>query len=437
MDAARDPSACTTLSRRPHGDASHRHPCREYARPLLSRVVLLHHRLSGYTSHHFNESRGFALELPRRGRELVVLVHRGAERRIVRELRARAVLEDPTFRTEWSFKERSARFVEMLHAQAGRLVKRGDVVLITIATQLEAHALTVWLQQLPERGKPFVVVYFISDRWNRADAAERARQVAEFAKVAAVIRSNRDANKIIYGAITDALAGELRELLGTPVHVAPMPQHYGDSRPPRRVSSIPRVGILGGLRREKGSHRIPEIIRATRAQVNVEFLVHLTNNNLTAEEVAHVGRIRQEPGVTVIEDALPLPEYEAAFDTIDFGLFPYEPVAYRQRTSGVFAEMVVQGRPVVVTPGTWMAAQVESGRAAGVISEDLQPESIARAIAHCAANRDSLRQAAQALSAEFRRTTSLPAFVDRMEEWLAERALQEPPPPRRRFPWFR
>lgn len=401
----------------------------------MSRLLLLHHRLTGYTSHHFNESRGFALELARRGAELVVLVHRAAERRIVRELGARAVLEDPTFRREWSFEERSRRFVEMLHAQVDRIVKRDDRVLCTIATQLEAHALTVWLQEVPERKKPFVIVCFISDRWNRFDEAERARQVAEFANAAEVIRSNGDANRIVYASITEGLAEELRVLLGTNVELAPMPQYYGEPRPPRARSAIPRVAILGGTRGEKGSRRIPEIIRATKG---VEFLVHLMNNDLGADEAARLARIREEPHVTVIEDALPLPEYEAAFDSADIGLFPYDGVPYRQRTSGVFAEMAAHGKPAVVSPGTWMADQIAAGRAAGVIAEDLQPESFARAIARCVAELDSLRQQAQSLSEAFRRTYSIPAFVDRMEEWIAERERREPPPPpRRRFRWFR
>jgi hypothetical protein len=401
------------------------------------KVICLHHRLGGYTSHHFNEAHGFMLELDRRGKDFVLLVNRRAEPRIVKELNARPVCDDPTFLLQWSFEERSQRFLDMLHQRVDRLVKAGDWVMVTIATQLEAHALTRWIQELPQRKKPWIVVLFLSDRWNRSGREEYERQIAEFHKLRSAIAglTPEAAHRMIFYTLTDLLAEELSELLGTRVGVAPMPLPYGV---PNEVhnwnSSVPRVAILGGTRREKGSYLIPDIIRACRGLVQVEFLVHLTNNSLTAEESGQLARIADEPGVSVIEDALPLPEYEAALRSADLALFPYETIPYRKRTSGVFGEAVAFGKPVVVTPGTWLAEQIQAGRAAGTISDDLQPESIARAIADCVSNLDELRRSAQAVSAEWRKTVSLPAFVDLMESEIARRALSridEKPAPRR------
>jgi glycosyltransferase involved in cell wall biosynthesis len=211
-----------------------------------------------------------------------------------------------------------------------------------------------------------------------------------------------------------------------------MPLLYGDPRPaPRRESAKPLVAILGGTRREKGSYRIREIIRACGAQV--EFLVHLTNNDLSPEDVERLARIREEPGVTVIDDALPLPAYEAALNSADLALFPYETIPYRKRTSGVFGEAVAFGKPVVVSPGTWMAEQVAAGRAAGVIAGNVQPESFARAVAHCVANLATLTQSARAVSAAWRKKMSLPAFVDQVEAEIARRAQTEKPA--RRWWW--
>ena len=106
---------------------------------------------------------------------------------------------------------------------------------------------------------------------------------------------------------------ELSTLLGTSVAVGPMPQEYVDRPPSQAIardrSRLPRVTILGGTRREKGSHRIPEIIRACRDVVPVEFLVHLTNDTLTAEESATLARIADEPNVVVIREALPREAY--------------------------------------------------------------------------------------------------------------------------------
>jgi len=404
------------------------------------KIICLHHRLTGFTSHQFNEAKGLLEELDRRRRELILLVNRQAPAAIVTALRARAVLDDPTFRLEWSFEERSRRFLDMLHRQVDRLVKADDCVLITVSTQLEAHALTRWLTELPRRKKPWMVILFLSDRWNRSGRDEYERQMAEFRELEAVISSlaPEEARRVIFCALTELLAEELSGLLGTGVAVAPMPLPYGHPPAgslPSRHPHRPRVAIFGGTRREKGSYLIPGIVKACRPLVDVEFLVQLANNSLTPEEMEVLGRISEEPEVTVIREAMPPAEYEASLNSADLALFPYELIPYRKRTSGVFGEAVAFGKPVVVTAGTWMARQIEAGRAAGTIFEGAEPDSIAEAIARCGANLESLKRSAEGLSDEWRRTISLPAFVDFMERQLALRGPEEQPS--RRWFWRR
>jgi glycosyltransferase involved in cell wall biosynthesis len=394
---------------------------------MSMKVICIHHRLASFSSHHFNEAHGFMLEFGWRGKELVVLANVQAQPRIVAELKAHAVLDDPTFRLEWSFEERSRRFLDMLHRQVDRFVKAGDCVLLTVSTQLEAHALTRWLGELPRRKKPWIVILFLSDRWNRSGPEEYERQIAEFRKLSAAISAliPEDSRRVIFCTLTDLLAEELSELLGTKVEVAPIPLDYGDPRvygSVKPASPLPRVAILGGTRREKGSHLIPDIIRACRSDVQVEFMVHLTNNTLTAEEIERLSLIAEEPRVSVIREALPLEGYKTALDSADIALFPYEVIPYRKRPSGVFAEAVAYGKPVVATPGTWMAEQIRAGRAAGTISEDLRPDSIARAVAQCVADLGPLQRSAQALSFEWRRRASLSAFVDFVETQIALRS---------------
>ncbi len=403
------------------------------------KVICIHHRLAGFTSHHFNEAHGFGQEFARRGKRFVLLVNAHAPAPIVAELKAHAVLEDPTFRMEWSYEERSSRFVTMLHKKVDGRLRANDCVLLTISTQLEAHALTRWLQELPLRKKPWIVILFVSDRWNRSGPDEYDRQIGEFRTLKATISSlaPEDARRVILFATTDLLAQELTDLLGTNVDVAPMPLPYGDPQSyssSNREPHLPRVVILGGTRPEKGSHLIPDIVEACRSHVQTEFVVHLTNSTLTAEEFEKLAMIENQPDVTVIRHPMTLPEYNAALNDADIALFPYEVIPYRKRGSGVFAEAVAFSKPVVVTRGTWMAEQIESGRAAGTIFDDLQPDSIARAIARCITDLESLQQSAQALSSAWRRTASLSAFVDLMETQIALRSQDDKPT---RRSWWR
>jgi glycosyltransferase involved in cell wall biosynthesis len=391
-----------------------------------NKTICIHHRLSGLTSHHFNEAYGFIQEFDRRGRDFHLLISIHASPQIAKELNARRVLDDPTFHMEWSFEERSHRFLDMLHSQIDADLNANDWVLITIATQLEIHALTRWLQELPSDKKPWIVILILSDRWNRSGRDEYERQMAEFRTLKTTLASvsHADAHRLIFFTLTDLLAKELHDLLGTKVDVAPIPLPYGPPEiytQPKLGSSLPRVAILGGTRREKGSYLIPDIIRACRSQVEVEFLVHLTNNSLTTEEVEKLSHIIDEPQVTIIDKPMSLSEYNIVLNSADIALFPYEIIPYRKRNSGVFAEAVAYGKPVIATRGTWMAEQVEAGRAAGVVFEDLHPDSIARAIAHCVVNLKQLQESAQILSFEWRRKSGIAAFVDFMEEHIALR----------------
>ncbi len=391
------------------------------------KVICLHHRLSGFTSHHFNESQGFIEEFARRGQDFRLLISVRASAAITTALKARAVLDDPTFRLEWDFEDRSRRFVAMLRAEVEPDLQADDRVLLTIATQLEAHALTRWLQTLPPDRKPWIVVLFLSDRWNRSGREEYERQMPEFRQLNAAIASlaPADARRLVFGTLTDALAEELSGLLGTRVSVAPMPLDYGPTElasqgQPSRAR--PRVAVLGGTRREKGSYLLPDIVRACRPRVPVDFLIHLANNSLTAAEAEALAQVALAPEVTVIRQPLAPAQYRAAHLSTDLGLFPYEVVPYRQRTSGVFAEAVAYGKPVVATRGTWLAEQITVGRAAGIVFDDLQPDTIAEAIGRCVAGLAALRPMAQALSGDWRRNVSLAAFVDFVEAQIARRS---------------
>jgi Glycosyl transferases group 1 len=315
----------------------------------------------------------------------------------------------------------------MLHAQIDAHLDANDCVLITVSTQLEAHALTRWLQELPHDKKPWIVILMLSDRWNRSGREEYERQIAEFRILNAAISSlaPEDAHRLIFCTLTNLLAEELGNLLGAKVEVAPIPLEYGDPglySPAKTNPHLPRVAVLGGTRREKGSYLMPDIVRACRSHVQVEFLLHLANNTLTAEEAEKLTHIAEEPQVTVILEPMSLPEYNTALNSADIALFPYEVIPYRKRNSGVFAEAVAFGKPVVATRGTWMAKQIEAGRAAGTIFEDLEPDSIARAIARCVVDLKSLQHSAQALSIEWRKKSCLSAFVDFMEEQIALRS---------------
>jgi hypothetical protein len=394
---------------------------------------VLHHRLIGITGHRFHEALGLRDEAWRRGMKPVILIHETAHDAVRVALPdARAVLHDPVFRTDWSFNERTRDFVAMLHAQVDRELWRGDRVLMTVATQCEARALALWLRELPVERRPWILVLFPSDRWNRRGPEERERQVAEFRSLAADVAAlaAADRRRLLFCSHTRGLSAEISSLLGQPLGVAPVPEIYKGMETlaaarPARLDRPPRVAVLGGARMEKGSLRVRPVVQACRRRrLALEFRVHLVNELLAPAEFEDLAAVAGEPGVTVVRGPLSRQEYLRLLAESDVLLLPYDRLPYRQRPSGTLAEAVGCGMPVVVPDGIWAAEQVEEGMAAGVVYEGDDAEAIAEALGRCAAAIEPLRAQARALAPSWMRTHSAQAFLDWMEGEIAARSLE-------------
>jgi glycosyltransferase involved in cell wall biosynthesis len=393
------------------------------------KVIGIHHRLSSLAGHRYTEAFGSVEEYNRRGRKVLLFISRLANPKIAQELHAEAVLDDPTFRLEWSFEERTRLFTEMLHTHVTPIVEADDRVYLTVATQLEANALARWLRELPLPKKPWVVTVFLSDRWNRYGPAEHERQMDEFRSLREELKklSNTENQKLLFFSVTEKLRDEIGDLVGRDVGFVPVALRYERSRWSDRKSEqsrshpLPVIAVLGGMRPEKGSALIPGIFHACHRLVDVCFRIQMVNEGLSPEDFASVLALADEPTVTAIRHELEIEEYANAMRSADLAIFPYEVIPYRQRTSAVFGEAVAYGKPVVVPAGTWLAEQVEEGQAAGIICEDLTPEGYAKGIAACIANLRQLTSKAQSLSTLWRESVSMTRFTDIVEQEISRR----------------
>jgi len=387
------------------------------------KIICIHHRLAGMNGHRFNEACGLVREAARGRFELVLLVHAEAGAEIASRLNARPVLVDTTYAAGWSFEQRTRGFIPQLHEHIDAELGPGDCVLITVATQLEANALAAWLGELPRDRKPWIVILMMNDRWNQGDATEYGRQAAEFRMLRDALHDlpPGDLHRLIFCASTPGLADELYEFLQVPVAVAPMTK-LGEGMPaPDPAQPRPCIALLGGARREKGSHLVRDIIHACKGRVEADFLVHLMNETLTTAEFADMESIAGEPGVEVIRGPLPLEQYTRALQSSGIILFPYQVIPYIKRTSGIFYEAVASGKLVVVPRGTWMARQLEDDRAAGVMFDETGVESIVDAISRCVRDREQLEFLARERKAAWVREHGISSFIDFMEREIALR----------------
>ena len=60
--------------------------------------------------------------------------------------------------------------------------------------------------------------------------------------------------------------------------------------------------------------------------------------------------------------AVPPEDYYAELAAADLVVLPYDAEVYRDRSSGILAEALAAGKPVVVPAHTWMADQIDDRR---------------------------------------------------------------------------
>jgi glycosyltransferase involved in cell wall biosynthesis len=394
---------------------------------LAVRLISFHHRLVGLNGHKYAEALGLIAAARTRGAEVVMLINKDANEATRAELpMAWTVLHCPVFRTDLSFEERTADFVQMLHRQLDGLARRNDRLLVTTGTQCEVRALAVWLRETPAYRRPWVVTLFNSDRWNRYGPDERERRVAEFRLAAfEIARLDADAKRrLIVGSLPDTLCKEVGDLLETTVGLAPMFLPSEGYIPPaaKRAGEPQRIGVMGGARAEKGSHLVAAIVRASQKLKPMGFVIQLANEALSDEDFAELCRLQDEPGVEVAHGPLDQGAYRRLLAHCDLLLLPYERLPYRMRASGIFIEAALTGRPVVVPSHVWMGDQVVAGAAAGVVYDGDDPTSIAEALVRAVEHAPALADHARRRAPQWERTMTIDAFLDWVEAEIGSRS---------------
>ena len=399
------------------------------------KLVALHHRLSSFGGHRYNEGLGLIDESRRRGWELDLLVSVRTPDPVLRSLGgvARPVLDDPTFDFTRPFDRRVDDFARQLAEHAQPSLTADCRVLLTVATQCEAAALARWARSLPRARMPWFFVLFLSDRWNRAGArpdepAEIETAARDIARLPPAVR-----DRIVLCAATPGLADELAARLRHPVAPVPMHLNYAgfeaiaQSRGLRPAAASPAIGLVGGMRPEKGSERIAGIVAACRTRTRARFVIQAFDEGADPATFARLRALGADPDVLVIDGQLDRSAYERQLAGLDAVLCPYERLNYKHRSSGIFAEAVATGLPAIVPSGTWLAAQIEAGRAAGVVFTDDAADCVADAVARCVENLDGLTRDAAARAGCWRETQSLGSCLDAMEQLRRSRAPAREP----------
>jgi hypothetical protein len=217
---------------------------------------------------------------------------------------------------------------------------------------------------------------------------------------------------------TDALSTLLGAIAGLPFGIAPNPV-VGNAKRISGRSAGRRVRILlvGADRPHKRSIPLPELVqRVVLAEPNVEFRAQIDYARVSDPEAREIDELCGRGQLVVLGRGgggqLTNQDYLSEIEEADICLLPHVRRAYEACLSGSFADCAALGRPVVVPPGTTMAASILAGRAAGAIADDDQSSSFSSAILQCMKLLPVLQEDAMDRSKEWRRHNSPEKFKE-------------------------
>jgi hypothetical protein len=277
-----------------------------------------------------------------------------------------------------------------------------DLVFFPTMGQADLEGLLRTIQQIPDDRQPQWHLVFRYDPPSPVKNRRLADLLARTFARAGRMQCNR---RLHFFTDTDELSDLYRQSSGLPFATLPIPHTDGPS-PSRPSGGGPlRIVYLGGARKEKGFHHLPNIVRQVREDLlaagQAAFTVQ-SAGNLTLEEPEIIAARKDlqtlaGQGVTLLGEALTPEQYRGLLHSGDLALLPYDRQAYRARSSGILAEVLAAGIPAIVPAGTWLARQLPAAlpgsTPVGLTYEDVGevPQLLREMVRHHAAYRDAAR----------------------------------------------
>jgi glycosyltransferase involved in cell wall biosynthesis len=178
---------------------------------------------------------------------------------------------------------------------------------------------------------------------------------------------------------SDALTDDYASVYRHPILTLPIPLNpalYEPHPDPTRsisssygltASARLRIGYLGEARSPKGFHLLPSLVRQVLSSGDgARVAIQCPQSSAGGESAldGHVSDLAQlakehPERVALIRERLSTEDYCDLARNLDVILIPYVHEHYRDATSGIFAEAVALGKPVVVPSDTWMSRELE------------------------------------------------------------------------------
>jgi len=280
-----------------------------------------------------------------------------------------------------------------------------DILMINSLRHWAIRGVVDWLEELPDRSRPAVILVLHFTSFPDQDAPSQA---ADYYREAFMrIEKSRAGKRVILFADAEELIAEYRALNpNLTYHLAPIPHIRERSQTRDAGGRRPwRIGYAGEARINKGFDLIPylaERIEAAGLGHEVELHLHTFCGNPELKFYAtSLCRLKQD-FVFTYPNVMDEEEYYRFVESIDLMLIPYTREHYHSQTSGIFAEAMGYGQVVVASRGTWMGRQLmKYGGGRTFIPDD--PIDLAQQVLHILEEGDAYRAEATRRAPEWLR----------------------------------
>jgi glycosyltransferase involved in cell wall biosynthesis len=287
-------------------------------------------------------------------------------------------------------------------------VRKGDLLLVLIASSRTTVAYALWLRWLAMTRRSIAVVFIVH---NRPEAL--------FKWEARFLETVGAGHRLYWASHTEPVQKMCAEAVGSRSFLLPLP--FGATGTVKSLRSPSGSGVifsyLGVAGLPKGLDilvdaidSVTDLLRDGRLKLIVQCNIHLANNRLEELKKRLKALARDIPGIEVIEKALTDAEYRERMSDTDVVLIPHRRQFYQYALSGIFTEALAMGKPVVATSDTYMAKELlRSG--AGVCFEDGDPLALAQAMRSVVDNIEALSNRASAAQNAWRAIHNADRYV--------------------------
>lgn len=174
----------------------------------------------------------------------------------------------------------------------------------------------------------------------------------------------------IYTTPSNKLRAAFSKLSKRPISVLPLPYNYyprvrekaknTESSKENSKDKI-KLGFLGDGRYEKGLLPLLLSIKLSDDTKNSYLIQDIYPRGYSPKEFSMYRKLKEEltkwPNIAFINRSFFPDVFSQLISSVDVLLFPYHPLSYDKRVSGVFIQSLLYKKPVIVSEHTWMATE--------------------------------------------------------------------------------